>query len=208
LSPLFSTQGIQQTEGIHRREYLDDTIIYTWGTTTTPSTEMSRDTDDGYGSDDHTQDEDDKALRECASIGPTKFEFGKLCSQSNGNGKQLLRLATENLARTKSVAIDIPEPEKLRCMDLGDEYAYFKIFALYAETYFTLDPETDLNYLMKSTQELAEILLMRKHDQDGIRFKSGEVIMNLFRYCSHDKVLKPCRPFNFFKAPEVNNFTF
>jgi hypothetical protein len=149
LSPLFSTQGIQ-TEGIHRREYLDDIIIYTWDTaekevTTSTSTEMSRNTDDGYGSDDHTQDEDDRTLQECASLGPTKFEFGKLCSQSNGNGKQLLRLATENLARTKSVAIDIPEPEKLRCMDLGDEYAYFKIFALYAETYFTLDPETDLN---------------------------------------------------------------
>jgi hypothetical protein len=94
LSPLFSTQGIQKTEGIHRREYLDDVIIYTWDTTEEEATtliEMSRDTDDGYGSDDHTQDEDDKALQECASIGPTKFEFGKLCSQSNGNGKQLLR---------------------------------------------------------------------------------------------------------------------
>jgi hypothetical protein len=129
LSPLFSAQGIQKTEGIHRREYLDDVIIYTWGTAeeeATTSIEMSRDTDDGYVSDDNTRDEDDNALKECASLGPTKFEFGKLCSQSNGNGKNLLRLATENLARTKSVAINIPEPEKLRCMDLGDEYAYFK----------------------------------------------------------------------------------
>jgi hypothetical protein len=209
LSPLFSTQGIQKTGGTYRRDYLDDVLIYTRGTEEkgrTTSIKMPRDnTDDGYGSDDHTQDENDNALQECASVGPTKFEFGKLCTQSNDTENQLLKLATENLAKNKSVAIDIPEPEKLRCMDLGDEYAYFKIFALYAETYFTLDPETDLNYLMKSTQELGEIMLMRKHDQDGLRFKSGEVIMNIFRYCSHDKILKPCRPCNFFKTPEVNN---